>query len=438
MFKYFPHTPEDIQQMLDVCGVNSLDDLYADVPEEVKLKNGYNLPKAKSEMEIRRYFDTLAKEDKTLTCFAGAGCYDHYIPAVVPALCSRSEFLTSYTPYQAEISQGTLHYIFEFQTMMSCLTGMPVSNASLYDGATATAEAMMMACANSKKSNRVVVSDTLDPKIIDVMRTYAHWHGTELVVVASKNGVSDKEALVAAMEDGCAGLLVQQPNYYGIVEDYSGLAEACHQHKALMMMSCNPADLALLKTPAEWGADVVVGEAQSLGLPMAWGGPYLGYMCVTEKLMRKMPGRIVGQTTDGEGHRTFILTLQAREQHIRRRRATSNICSNESLMALWVTIYLSLLGKQGLCEVQQRGVDGAHYLHDQLIATGHFADAFPGTQFFNEFCLHYDGDLKALQQRWNDHGLLGGVALDDHTVMIAVTEKRTKEEMDELVKLANK
>lgn len=438
MFKYFPHTPEDIRQMLEVCGVDSLDSLYDDVPEEVKLKAGYTLPKAKSEMEVRQYFDALARQNKILTCFAGAGCYDHYIPAVIPAICSRSEYLTSYTPYQAEISQGTLHYIFEFQTMMSRLTGLPVSNASLYDGATASAEAMMMACAQSKKSKRVVVSATLDPKIIDVMRTYAHWHGIDLTVVPGRKGVSDKEALLAALSEGCAGLLVQQPNYYGIIEDYSGLAEACHSQKALLMMNCNPADLALLTTPAEWGADVAVGEAQSLGLPMAWGGPYLGYMCVTEKLMRKIPGRIVGQTTDGEGHRTFVLTLQAREQHIRRQRATSNICSNESLMALWVTIYLSLLGKKGLCEVQQRGIDGAHYLHDRLIATGHFTDAFPQTEFFNEFCLHYNGDLDALLRRWTDHGILGGIAIDKHTVMIAVTEKRTQNEMDKLVELADK
>ncbi|MGI6231898.1 MAG: aminomethyl-transferring glycine dehydrogenase subunit GcvPA [Prevotella sp.] len=435
MFKYFPHTPDDIQRMLDVIGVKSLDDLYADIPGSVRFKGEYDIPSSMSEIELRRYFERLGNENRQLVCFAGAGAYDHYIPAVVPQICSRSEYLTSYTPYQAEISQGTLHYIFEFQTMMSRLTGLPVSNASLYDGASATAEAMMMAANNNKKTNRVIVSATVDPKVRKVMETYAHWHGVELVTVGEENGVTDRNALKQELGKGAAGVIVQQPNYYGIIEDYSGVADDCHAVKSLFIMNCNPADLALLKTPGEWGADVAVGEGQSLGLPLSWGGPYLGYMCVTEKLMRKIPGRIVGQTVDQNGRRVFVLTLQAREQHIRRQRATSNICSNEGLMVLWTTMYMALMGRQGLKEVASQGVDGAHYLCNQLLQTGHFKVTYPGREFFNEFCLDYDGDLDALQQRWTDHGFMGGVKVGKNSVMLAVTEMRTKEEMDTLVNL---
>lgn len=437
MFKYFPHTQDDIQRMLDVIGVKSLDDLYADVPDSVKLHSDYNIPSSESEIEVRRHFSTLASENRTLVCFAGAGVYDHYIPSVVPQIVSRSEYLTSYTPYQAEISQGTLHYIFEYQTMMSRLTGLPVSNASLYDGSTATAEAAMMACANSRKSRRILLSATLDPQIVDVVKTYAHWHGMDLVTVSEKNGETDKDSLQEELRAGAAGVIVQQPNYYGIIEDYSGVANACHEQKALFIMNTVAADLSLLKTPGEWGADVAVGEAQSLGLPMAWGGPYLGYMCTTEKLMRKMPGRVVGQTVDQQGRRCFVLTLQAREQHIRRQRATSNICSNESLLALWVTIYMALMGRKGLREVTQRGCDGAHYLHDQLLGTGRFEDLFSGKEFLNEFCLHYKGNVDTLQKCWLEAGFLGGVKIADDSIMLAVTEMRSREEIDALVKLVN-
>ncbi len=436
MFKYFPHTPDDIQRMLDVIGVKSLDDLYADVPAGVRLNTPYDVPEAKSEMEIRRLFDQLGAANEQKVCFAGAGVYDHYVPAVIPQVVQRSEFLTSYTPYQAEIAQGTLHYIFEYQTMMARLTGMEVSNASMYDGATATAEAAMMARAIGKKADKVLVSETVDPKIVEVVNTYAHYQGMELVRIPQTNGATDFAQLPQLLnEGGVAGIIVQQPNCYGIVEDFSGVADVCHAHKALLIINSIAADLALLKTPGEWGADIAVGEAQSLGLPMQWGGPYLGYMCTTEKHMRKMPGRIVGQTTDEEGRRAFVLTLQAREQHIRRQKATSNICSNESLMALWVTIYMALMGRQGLKEVTQRGCDGAHYLHDRLVATGRFADAFEGREYLNEFCLRYDGDLDALQQRWLDNGFFGGVKVAGDVLMLAVTEQRSKQEIDALVDL---
>lgn len=434
MFKYFPHTPDDIQHMLEVIGVKSLDELNADIPKEIRLRNDYNLPSEKSEIEIRRYFEHVGAENQQLVCFAGAGVYDHYVPSVIPQITSRSEYLTSYTPYQAEISQGTLHYIFEYQTMMTRLTGMQVSNASMYDGSTATAEAMMMAAATVRKSSRVIVSETIDPKVLEVLKTYAHFRGIDIDMLPQKNGESDFSVLSGMLaQGGVAGVIVQQPNYYGIIEDFSGIADICHDKKALFIINSIAADLSLLKTPGEWGADIAVGDAQSLGMPMAWGGPYLGYMCTTEKYMRKMPGRIVGQTEDGDGQRSFVLTLQAREQHIRREKATSNICSNQGLMTLWVTLYLSLMGKQGLQEVTQRGCDGAHYLHDALLETGCFHDVFPGKEFLNEFCVKYDGNLDALQKLWLDNGIFGGVKIAEDRLMFAVTEQRTKEEMDTLL-----
>lgn len=435
-FKFFPQTKEEIEQMLKQAGMNSLDDLYADVPELIRFRGEYDLPEPMSETEIRSLFEKLGEKNRRLTVFAGAGCYDHYTPAVVPNIISRSEFLTSYTPYQAEISQGTLHYIFEYQSMMAELTGMDVSNASMYDGSTATAEAAIMALASTKKTDTVLVSASVDPKVLNVVKTYAHFHGFNVELIAENDGATDKEQMDARLEKGgVAGVIVQQPNYHGIVEDFSGFADSCHAHKSLFIVNSVAADLALLKTPGEWGADVAVGDGQSLGIPMAFGGPSVGYMCCTEKLMRKMPGRIVGKTVDNRGQRVFVLTLQAREQHIRRQKATSNICSNESLMALFVTIYMSVMGKEGVKEAAQMSYDGAHYLHDALIATGLFSDKYE-RPFFNEFCVKYNGDVDRLQQRFIENGILGGVKVDADTLMFAVTEKRTKEEIDKLVNIA--
>lgn len=435
-FKFFPQTKEEIELMLKQAGMNSLDDLYADVPEQIRFRGEYDLPEPMSETEIRSLFEKLGEKNRRLTVFAGAGCYDHYTPAVVPNIISRSEFLTSYTPYQAEISQGTLHYIFEYQSMMAELTGMDVSNASMYDGSTATAEAAIMALASTKKTDTVLVSASVDPKVLNVVKTYAHFHGFNVELIAENDGATDKEQMDARLEKGgVAGVIVQQPNYHGIVEDFSGFADSCHAHKSLFIVNSVAADLALLKTPGEWGADVAIGDGQSLGIPMAFGGPSVGYMCCTEKLMRKMPGRIVGKTVDNRGQRVFVLTLQAREQHIRRQKATSNICSNESLMALFVTIYMSVMGKEGVKEAAQMSYDGAHYLHDALIATGLFSDKYE-RPFFNEFCVKYNGDVDRLQQRFIENGILGGVKVDADTLMFAVTEKRTKEEIDKLVNIA--
>ena len=460
MFKYFPHTDADLQAMLEKVGIKSLDDLYAQIPDAIRFKGDYQLPSEMSEMEVRDTFAKLGAMNTQLTCFAGNGVYDHYTPSVIPQLLQRSEFLTSYTPYQAEISQGTLHYIFEYQSMMAELTGMDVSNASMYDGSTATAEAMMMAVAAGKKQNKVLISDTLNTKLFNVVRNYALHQGIDWDCIKSKDGQTDLDDLKAKLaEGGVAGVIVQYPNAFGIVEDYTGFADACHENKALFIMNSVAADLAVLKTPGEWGADIAVGDGQSLGIPMQWGGPYVGYMCCTEKLIRKMPGRIVGMTKDNRGssksndelaqalpsrdggrpevnraQRAFVLTLQAREQHIRRQKATSNICSNQSLMALFVTIYMSLMGKQGLKEAAQLSYAGAHYLCDELLKTGRFHLAFD-KPFFNEFFVMYDGDVDTLYQRFIEAGILGGVKLDEG-ILFAVTEKRTKEEIDNLVKIA--
>ena len=435
MFKFFPHTEEDLQQMLERIGVKTLDDLYADIPESVRFRQEYNLPEAMSEIEVRKLFDSLSEFtiSSPLKVFAGAGVYDHYAPSVVQNIIERSEFLTSYTPYQAEISQGTLHYIFEYQSMMAELTGMDISNASMYDGATATAEAVMMAFANAKKADTVLVSSTLDPKVRRVVETYAKYHGIRIELIAEQDGVTSKEDLEARLQQGgVAGVVVQAPNYYGIVEDFSGFADMIHEQKALFIIHGIAADLAVLKTPAEWGADIAVGDGQSLGIPMSFGGPGVGYMCCTEKLIRKMPGRIVGLTRDNRNQRAFVLTLQAREQHIRRQKATSNICSNQSLMALYVTVYLSVMGRQGLREAADLSYAGAHYLCDELLKTGFFQLKYQ-QPFFNEFCVTCEAHVDDLLKFCVDAGFMAGVKLDDHTLMLAVTEQRTRDEVDELV-----
>lgn len=444
--KYLPQTPADIREMLDRIGARSTDDLYADVPEDVRFSGDYDLPSEMSEVELRRYFEQLGSRNRRLTCFAGAGVYDHYTPAVIPQIVGRAEMLTAYTPYQAEISQGTLHYIFEWQSMVAELTGMEVANASLYDGTTATAEAAMMAVNAARKARRVLMSETVDPRTQAVVRTYAHFHGFSIEMVPEHDGATDRDIALAKLANaddktnpagGIAALIVQQPNRYGIVEDFAGLADAIHQRRGLLIVNSVIADLALLKSPGEWDADIAVGEAQSLGLPMNFGGPYLGYMATRERLMRKMPGRIVGQTVDQEGRRVFVLTLQAREQHIRRQKATSNICSNESLMALWATVYMSLMGREGLKEAAQTGVDGAHYLYGELLKTGRFEPVFR-QPFFNEFCLRLKQESAAhYLRRMEDHGILAGVALSDDVVMMAVTEQRTRQDVELLISLSH-
>lgn len=434
--RYFPHTNADVEQMLAKCGVASLDDLYADMPVGCVFNREYDLPEEMSEKEVRDFFESVGKKNKDFVCFAGAGFYDHYAPAVIPSIISRSEFLTAYTPYQPEISQGTLQYIFEYQSMMAMLTGMEVSNASMYDGATATAEAMMLCVANAKKRNRVLVSATLNPYVRKVVETYAHYHGVVIDTIAEEDGVTSRADLESKLAQGdVAGVIVATPNFYGIVEDYTGVADLCHANKALLVMNCVVSTLATVKTPGEWGADIAVGDAQSLGIPLSFGGPYLGFMCASKALIRKIPGRIVGATTDDAGQRAFVLTLQAREQHIRREKATSNICSNQGLMALYVTIYMSLMGATGLKEVNAEGAAGAHYLAKALEATGKMALKYPSQPYLNEFLMTTSLNVDDIIKKCTEAGILPGVKVKNGEILIAVTEMQTRKEMDKLVEL---
>ena len=433
--KYIPHTPDDIRAMLDVIGVSSLEDLYAEVPEELKLHRELDIPQSKSEIEVRRIIRAMADKNRKLVPFAGAGVYDHYVPSMIPYITSRSEFSTSYTPYQAEISQGTLQYIFEYQTMMADLTGMDISNASMYDGSTATAEAMLMCVAAAKKRNKVLISATFNPRVMNVVRTYAKFHGVELVEIPAADGLTDREAITRELAAGdVAGVIVAQPNHYGIIEDFTGLADEVHAAKALLVINSIASTLAVLRSPGEWGADIACGDAQSLGIPMNFGGPHIGYLCVKSALVRKMPGRLVGETVDADGKRAFVLTMQAREQHIRREKATSNICTAQGIMCLYVAIYLSLMGRQGLVEVNEQSAGAARALREALLATGKFEEVFPGKPFLNEFALRYVGSesLETLHRRWAENGWLGGVTLDGmpNCLLFAATEQRTQEEID--------
>ncbi len=434
-FAYFPHTEDDIRLMLDKIGVETLEDLYSDVPQEFIYRKEYDLPDAMSEHEVRQYFEALAKENRQLTCFCGVGAYDHYSPSVIPHIISRAEFLTAYTPYQPEVSQGTLRYIFEYQSMITELTGMDVTNASMYDGATAAAEAMMMAMASTKKKTRVLLSEGLLPQVVKVVKTYAKFNGVKIDMIPCLDGATSYGALAAELAAGdVAGVLVPGINKYGIIEDMTGFADAVHAQKGLFMVYSDPSSLAVIKTPAAWGADVVCGDSQTLGVPLCFGGPYVGFLACTKDHVRKLPGRIVGATKDVDGKRAYVLTLQAREQHIRREKATSNICSNQSLMALYVTVYMGLMGPKGLREVNELSYGGAHYLHDQLLATGLFEKAFD-KPFLKEFVLRSKLPVEKLQQALVDAGFFGAVEIEDGLVNFCVTEKRSREEVDALVSL---
>lgn len=419
--------------MLERIGVGSLDDLYSDVPDKFIYRGEYDLPDAMSEQQVRSFFESLDKKDLHLKVFAGAGAYDHYTPSVIPYICSRSEFLTAYTPYQAEISQGTLRYIFEYQSMICALTGMDVSNASMYDGPTAAAEAMMMAVACTKRKTRVLLSETLLPHVRKVVETYAKFHNVQLGYIPMKDGQTGLEPMKEKLAKGdVAGVIVPSLNRFGIVEDLTGFAEAVHEAKAIAVEYCDPSALAVVRTPGEWDFDIAVGDGQSLGIPMCFGGPYVGFMACRKDYVRKMPGRIVGQTQDADGKRCFVLTLQAREQHIRREKATSNICSNQSLMALYVTVYMSLMGKEGLAKVNSLSSAGAHYLYGELLKTGKFELVFD-KPFLKEFVLKPLVPVEKLQQKLLDEGFFGALATEEGYASFCVTEKRTRAEVDSLV-----
>lgn len=432
MHKYLPHTKTDIKEMLEVIGAKSIDELFSAIPKSLKLKGDYDIPSQLADDEIVAYFSKLAKQNQELTVFRGAGSYDHFQPSIVKSLTSRQEFLTSYTPYQPEVSQGTLQYIFEYQSMVCELTGMDVSNASMYDGSTATAEAMFMAFAQTHQT-KILVSQTMHPRTIEVLFTYAKYRHLEIVLVPNKDGVTDlnfvKQNLMGSM-----GLILQNPNYYGIIESLDGVGEMVHAAGGLFIYNAEGQSLGILKTPKEYGADIAVGDLQSFGLPLNYGGAYVGYLATTTKLMRKMPGRICGITTDSNGQRAFVLTLQAREQHIRRAKANSNICSNQSLMALSVTIYLSALGKQGLHQLCNESLKASHYVYNQLLATKKFEVVYD-QPFYKEFVLRAKFDLNQLNQKLLDHQILGPLHLGDNLGLFAVTEKRTLEELNTFIRL---
>lgn len=429
MSSYLCSTSDERQAMLAELGMKSMDDLFVDVPEEVMIKGPLNLPNPKSELEIRRTMESLADQNvRFRTILRGAGAERHYIPAAVTRITSNEIFVTAYTPYQAEVSQGILQSIFEYQTMICELTGMDVSNASVYDGGTAAAEAAAM-CRDRKRS-KILVSETSHPDVIGVIKTYCFGSNTEVVMVPAKDGVTDLDALKSLLADDSACFYVQQPNFFGMLEDCGALGEAVHAAGAKFVMGVNPATLGVLKSPRDYGADVAVGEAQPLGLPLSWGGPYLGFMACTTAMMRKLPGRIVGETTDDKGERAFVLTMQAREQHIRREKASSNICSNQALCALTASVYLAEMGPQGLAEIGQQSYSKAHYLADELCKIEGIKLVHSG-EFFHEFVTTLPDSyrvLNALELK----GILGGLPVKDG-VLWCVTEFCTKADLDEAV-----
>ena len=429
MGSYVPNTKTMQQQMLRETGYSNWTELYADVPNSVLLKDGAELPDGLSELEVSRIMRGLAEKNVCFEhVFRGAGAYRRFIPAIVGRVVRKESFVTAYTPYQAEISQGILQSIFEYQTMICELTGMSVSNASAYDGATAAAEAVHM-CVERKRTV-VFVSETVHPDMMRVVATYCFGRDTELRTIPAKDGVTDLEALRASLDETAACVLVQSPNFFGLLEPGKEIGEAAHAAGAKLVMSCGPVSLALFESPAECGADVAVGEGQELGLPLSWGGPYLGFMAATDAMMRKLPGRIVGETTDRNGNRAFVLTLQAREQHIRREKAGSNICSNEALCALTASVYLASMGPDGLRDVALQSYEKAHYLQSELAKIG-LTPTYEG-EFFDEFvtvCPHVEYVLGALEKK----GYLGGLPLSGNKILWCATEMNTKAEIDELV-----
>jgi len=430
---YIPQGPGDKQALLEGAGLQSIEEIYAAVPEAARLGRKLNLPGPMAEEELRRYFKALAGRNSApsgLPSFLGMGVYDRVIPSAVGALASREEFFTSYTPYQPEISQGTLRMIFEFQSMVASLTGLDVANASMYDGASALAEAILMACKNQKKK-KALLSEAVSSEAKAVCETYCAFFGIELDYLPSKGG----HALAGCVTGEYGAVAAMSPNRYGVIEDLAAIAEASHQAGALMIAYCeNPHALAVLKSPGAAGADIACGEMQGFGIPASYGGPSLGYMAAASTLMRKLPGRIVGETVDDKNNRAFVLTLQAREQHIRREKATSNICTNQSLNALRATVYMALLGAGGIAEAARAGMALARYILKELARVGIYA-LFEGANFVDEVAVGlpcpYEEAFEALLAR----GILGGSPLEGHpnAMVISVTEKRTKAEADALV-----
>ena len=432
MGNYLPTTEAQRKEMLDVIGLKSIDDLYASVPKELILKSPPDIPSGKSELELFRLMERIAKKNTVFPyVFRGAGAYRHYIPAIVNAVVSKECLLTAYTPYQAEISQGILQSIYEFQTMICEITGMDVSNASVYDGATAAAEAVMMC--RDRKRTKALVSAAAHPDVLAVIKTYCWAGGYPLELIPCKDGATDLDALEDRLSDDVACVYLAQPNYFGVIEDTVRAGQLAARSNAKYIMSINPIAAALLKTPAECGADIAVGEGQPLGMPLSFGGPYLGFMATRNDMVRKLPGRIVGQTTDIEGKRAFVLTLQAREQHIRREKASSNICTNQALCAMTASAYVAAMGPKGMRQAAHLSMSTAHYLAKELGKLDGFALKYK-SEFFHEFVTERPQDAGRILVDLEKHGILGGLPIEDGLLWCA-TEMNAKEDIDLMISL---
>ncbi|MGB6128384.1 MAG: aminomethyl-transferring glycine dehydrogenase subunit GcvPA [Psychrilyobacter sp.] len=436
MFRYIPTTEEDRKEMLDVIGIKNVEELFNDIPKELKPPHKLNICEPMSEIELKKRINELGnKNSSELICFRGAGAYDHYSPAAVDHLISRSEFYTAYTPYQPEISQGTLQCIFEFQTMIANLTGMFASNASMYDGSTSAAEAAIVTATVTKRKE-IIVSKSVNPETRQVLKTYCRFRDIKVVEVELDDGATSIEDLKAKVSDKTAGVLVQSPNFFGIIEDLDEIRENIVDKKTKYIVATDLVAMGMLKTPGESGADIVVGDAQSFGSGLAFGGPYLGFMAVTKGLIRKIPGRIAGESIDQDGKRSYVLTLQAREQHIRREKATSNICSNHALNALAATIHMSLLGRVGLEKVAELCYKNANYTMTKLVETDKYKLKF-NRPFFREFVIEGKESPELINEKLLQAGILGGYPLEreypefKNASLVCTTEKRSKLEIDD-------
>ena len=439
MGNFLPSTDAQKREMMDAVGVSTIEELYTDIPADLRqlaAEAVASLPEGVSEFEALEQMKTLAKKNRVFDAiFRGAGAYWHYVPAVVSRVAAKEAFVTAYTPYQPEISQGILQTIFEYQTMLCELTGMDAGNASVYDGATAAAEAAAMCRERSR--NMTLLAAGLNPESIETVKTYSFGADVAYAIVPNKNGRLDLDALKAALNAGVASLILQSPNYYGVIEDVPAIAELVHAAGAKLVLSMNPTAMALLSSPGEMGADVAIGDGQPLGIPLSFGGPYLGFMACKKDMVRKLPGRIVGQTTDAEGRRCFVLTLQAREQHIRREKASSNICSNQALCALTAAAYCTAMGPQGLTEVARACYDNAHYLAHELGKIKGFAPVNPEAPFFHEFLTQAPANTDKVLKALEDAGILGGLPVEGGILWCA-TERNTKAQIDLLVETLKK
>ncbi len=433
MGSYVPNTNKDRQEMLDSMGISNIEELYSIIPKEIILKERLDIPEGLSELEVKNKMAKIASKNVVFkSIFRGCGAYNHYIPSIVNHVTSKEEFVTAYTPYQAEISQGVLQSIFEYQTMICELTGMDVSNASVYDGMTAAAEAVLMCLERRKK--KILISETMNPQTIQTIKTYCHGIDAEIIIIPSKNGKTDIAELEKLMDKEVSSVLVQQPNYYGQIEDCQTIGNLAKQYKSKYIISCNPISLGLYKTPREYGADIAVGEGQVLGMPLSFGGPYLGFMATVDRNKRNLPGRIVGETTDADGKKAFVLTLQAREQHIRREKASSNICSNQALCAMKAAVYLSSMGEAGLESVASLSMSKAHYLAKRLCELEDFDLLYEG-EFFNEFVTRSSSNTYKMMEALEKHSILGGYPINDKDIIWCATEMNSKSDIDYLIEV---